>query len=201
MTDSGTPKPWNKIYLNMDVMGDQVHQRACAVLAQHRFLLPKKGRALDLACGLGYNALLLAKQGLTVDAWDTAEAAVTKLQSTAARLGLEHRINAQVRDVIAQPPETCHYDVITVSHFLHRELCPAIQDALHPDGLLFYQTFHSGKDPDQGPKNPDFILENNELLRLFPDLSVLFYQEFANQGQLDKGDRQTALLVAQRRSK
>ena len=52
---------------------------ACGVLAENAFLLPKQGRALDLACGRGGNALLLARQGLDVEAWDYAPAAIEAL--------------------------------------------------------------------------------------------------------------------------
>ena len=44
--------------------------RAAQVLSDNLHLLPTQGTALDLACGLGGNALLLARQGLTVEAWD-----------------------------------------------------------------------------------------------------------------------------------
>ena len=37
----------------------------CQVLADNVHLLPTTGIALDLACGLGANALLLAQHGLT----------------------------------------------------------------------------------------------------------------------------------------
>lgn len=41
--------------------------RVAPVLADHQYLLPRTGRALDLACGLGGNALCLAAHGL--DTW------------------------------------------------------------------------------------------------------------------------------------
>jgi tellurite methyltransferase len=47
--------------------------------------LPDDGRALDLACGLGGNSILLAQQGLKVDAWDIADVPVAALQELALR--------------------------------------------------------------------------------------------------------------------
>ncbi|PUD99067.1 MAG: hypothetical protein C3L24_11545, partial [Candidatus Sedimenticola endophacoides] len=45
------------------------------VLRQNLHLLPPWGRALDLACGRGANALLMARQGLRVSAWDLSPVA------------------------------------------------------------------------------------------------------------------------------
>jgi len=49
------------------------------VLAQS--YLPKQGRALDLASGLGGDSLFLAEQGLEVDAWDASSFAMAWLES------------------------------------------------------------------------------------------------------------------------
>ncbi|RMG35380.1 MAG: hypothetical protein D6720_07255, partial [Gammaproteobacteria bacterium] len=60
--------------------GDPVPAR---VLRTLDFLLPKTGRALDLACGRGGNALLMAARGLEVTAWDYAPAAIEDLRQRA----------------------------------------------------------------------------------------------------------------------
>ena len=59
---------WNKRYRG--VAGEQ---QASRVLRENLHLLLASGRALDLACGLGGNATLLAQQGLSVSAWDIAD--------------------------------------------------------------------------------------------------------------------------------
>ena len=46
---------------------------ACTLLSEHKYLLPTEGKALDLACGLGGNALMLAASGLSVEAWDISD--------------------------------------------------------------------------------------------------------------------------------
>jgi len=55
----------------------------CQVLAAYTHLLPSSGTALDLACGLGANALLLARHGLDTYAWDYAQTALERLQAYA----------------------------------------------------------------------------------------------------------------------
>lgn len=167
-----------------------------AVLAEHSHLLPECGIALDLACGRGGNALLLAAHGLETRAWDYSAAAIEQLQVCAAANGL--RIECSVRDVLLQPPEPEQFDVIVVSRFLERRLAPALMQALRPGGLLCYQTFTRDKITDAGPSNPDFLLQPNELLRLFAGLQTCFYREDAPFGDLTQGLRNEAQYIGAR---
>lgn len=167
------------------------------VLREYAYLLPTRGEALDLAAGLGANALFLAKRGLHCTAWDIAANAMEHLAAQANIEGVT--IVCEVRDVLAEPPPLQRFDIIVVSRFLDRTLCPAITAALRPGGLLFYQTFTKEKtDPALGPSNPAFLLECNELLRLFPGLTVRAYQEGGQLGDIRKGLRNEACLVAER---
>lgn len=169
--------------------------RAAQVLQQNRHLLPECGVALDLACGLGGNALLLAQSGLQTRAWDLSPVAIEALRSRAAQSGLS--IEAEVRDVVATPPLPASFDVIVVSYFLERALAPALCAALRPGGLLFYQTFVRDKVTAVGPGNPDYLLDENELLELFRGLRLRVYREEGSIGDTASGLRNEALLVAQ----
>ena len=71
--------------------------------------------------------------------------------------------------------------------------------ALRPGGLLFYQTFILDRVDDSGPRDGPFRLQTNELLQLFPDLIVRFYREEGRIGDIGRGFRNRAQLVAQRR--
>ena len=169
------------------------------VLQENLHLLPARGAALDLASGLGGNALLLARSGLRTHAWDIAEEALTLLRGFAAQQGLE--IATQARDVAAAPPEPGSFDVIVISRFLERALAPALVRALRPGGLLFYQTFIRESVTDEGPRRPEFRLAPNELLSLFNELHVLVYREEGQVGDVTRGWRNEALLVAQSRGR
>ncbi|MCU0971793.1 MAG: class I SAM-dependent methyltransferase, partial [Gammaproteobacteria bacterium] len=95
---------------------------------------------VDLACGRGANALWLARHTrLAVQAWDFSAVAIARLRNEAEARSL--RVDAQVRDVLAEPPPAAAFDVIVVGYFLERALFPPLQAALRPGGLLFYQTF------------------------------------------------------------
>jgi tellurite methyltransferase len=182
---------WDAIYSKKSLV-----PKACLVLEQNKHLLPKKGAALDLACGQGGNALLLAEQGLTVSAWDSSSVAIEQLNSLAAERSLT--INALVRDVVLNPPEPASLDVLVVSHFLDRDLCSILMNALKPNGLIFYQTFCQNKLSAEGPNNPDFLLKDNELLHLFSSLSARVYREESVLGDHSLGWRNQAMLVAER---
>jgi len=162
---------WDARYRDSDCNSNTV----APVLTRNQALLPRHGRALDIATGLGGNALFLAKAGLQVDAWDISPVAIAKLHACAGQQGLV--IATQVRDVIAQPPAEERYDVIVVSRFLERELCTAISAALRPGGRLFYQTYMQEKRRDNGPINSHFLLHKGELPHLFSELEVIFYEE------------------------
>lgn len=168
-----------------------------AVLAENAHLLPPCGEALDLACGLGGNALFLARRGFAVTAWDISPLAVARLSERAGALGLP--VSAQARDVEAEPFPAAAFDVLVASRFLSRPLAPAILASLRPGGLLFYQTYCLDRPGPQGPRNPDYLLRENELLAMFKDLRLLVYREEGAVGDLSLGFRQEACYVGLRR--
>lgn len=171
--------------------------QAAQVLQENRHLLPSDGDALDLACGRGGNALLLAKAGLRAQAWDLSSVAVDSLQSR--NVEADGRLHAERRDVVACPPSIASFDVIVVSYFLERTLAEPLCAALRPGGLLFYQTFVRDKVSQQGPSNPEYLLAENELLSLFSSLCVRVYREEGCLGDTRQGLRNEALLVGQKK--
>lgn len=182
---------WDAIYSNKE------HSpTASFVLTQNQHLLPRHGIALDLACGQGGNAVLLAKAGLDVSAWDVSPVVIKQLQGFAEINNLT--INAQIRDVVESPPEPNSLDVLVVSFFLDRSLCKRLLAALRPGGLLFYQTYCQQKVEQQGPSNVDFLLADNELLSLFSTMKVRVYREESLLGDHHQGWRNQALLVAEK---
>jgi tellurite methyltransferase len=186
---------WNERYAGADA----TEASPAEVLRDFAHLLPAWGRALDLACGLGANALLLARRGLQVEAWDSSAVAIERLREAAALEGLD--IRSDVRDVVLQPPQVGSFDVIVVSRFLERSLVSALQAALRPGGLLYYQTFiREAVHADRGPRRPEYRLAGNELLGLFRDLRLIVYREEGRLGNLGAGLRDEAYAVFHRAS-
>ncbi len=171
--------------------------KPCNVLHENAFLLPSAGRALDLACGLGANAVFMAKQGLDVSAWDISEVALEQLQAVADLRNLS--ITTQIIEITcaSSMPEEC-FDIIVVSRFLDRALTNAIIAMLKNGGLLFYQTYTQIKATSSGPNNPDYLLAPQELLQLFAPLKPVFYRENALVGNVQKGLRNEAQFIGQK---
>jgi 2-polyprenyl-3-methyl-5-hydroxy-6-metoxy-1,4-benzoquinol methylase len=184
---------WNHTYSQPG----QAHNSAIPVLSENDFLLPASGTALDLACGLGANAIFLAERGLAVTAWDISVAAIDQLTAYAVQQQLN--INASQENITAESFAESRFDVIVVSRFLDRTLSDAIIGALKPDGLLFYQTFTREKTSPKPPNNPDYLLTDNELLALFGTLRVIFYRENALIGNQLRGMRNEAQFIGRKR--
>ncbi len=166
---------------------------AARVLTEHAHLLPPAGRALDLACGLGSNAVFLCERGLDVQAWDVSSVAVDRTAARLAGRGVACR-----RDVIERPPEPGSFDVVLVVHFLERALAPALNAALRPGGLLLVQTFTRERVSDRGPGRDAFRLAPGELLALHAGLQPVVYREEGRLGDLAAGWRDEAMLVARK---
>lgn len=184
---------WDRIYRS----GPDKPSIAAQILTENLHLLPKSGTALDAACGLGANAIVLARQGLETHAWDISEQALNLLSKSAAKENL-NLITTQ-RDIVSQPPAADTFDVIVVSRFLDRSIISRLINALRRGGLIYYQTFIKDLRDVYGPGNPAYRLDDNELLQLFSTLHLVFYREEGTIGNLSAGFRNEAMLIAQKR--
>jgi SAM-dependent methyltransferase len=115
------------------------------------------GAVLDVACGAGRHARLLARLGFEVDAVDRD-----------ARLLAEPppRVRMLEADIEKGPwPYTGRrFDAIVVTNYLHRPLLPILVDCLERGGVLVYETFAQGNERFGKPSNPAFLLSPGELL-------------------------------------
>jgi len=169
---------------------------AADVIQQNIHLLPRTGTALDLACGLGGNAIQMAQHGLSVQAWDVSPVALDKITHYAQKYGLD--IVTTLRDVESNPPSADNYDVVVVSYFLYRPILLGIRNSLKKGGLLLYQTFTAAKVSQTGPSNLDYLLNRNELLSVCDGMDILVYREEGLQGDVQQGWRNQAMIVAKR---
>ncbi|MFQ5720457.1 MAG: rhodanese-like domain-containing protein [Acidobacteriota bacterium] len=146
-------------------------------------LLPSAGEALDVACGRGRHALLLAATGLRVRAVDRDPHRIVDLGLIARRLGLP--VEAEQRDLEEKDAAIgeASYDVILGVNYLHRPLFPALCRALRPGGILIWETFTTGAAAGKGPSNPDFLLRPDELHELVSPLTVVRHREGEFEGR------------------
>ncbi|MRI58925.1 MAG: hypothetical protein C6H99_05395 [Epsilonproteobacteria bacterium] len=157
---------WDKKYLHASLPEVNEHLKRFYHLA-------KRGKALDIACGMGQNAKFLASKGFEVECVDISKIALSKAKSrgvTTFCCNIEEFLFGE-------------YDLIVCFNFLLRSIHPKIIKSLKPQGILIYETFtyHS-------KINPQYRLAKNELLQEFLELEILHYELFKTK----------ALLVAQK---
>jgi SAM-dependent methyltransferase len=141
-------------------------------------LLPV-GRALDLACGRGRNALELARRGFEVTAVDQSDEALAQLAATAATtIPGALPIDCLCFDLETQPPQlTQAYDVVLCFFYLYRPLLPWLLAAVKPGGVAVLRTFSSAGSFPSGELNPRFVLQPGELLSIFSGWEILRHEE------------------------
>lgn len=99
--------------------------------------LPRAGRALDVAGGLGRHALALAAHGLQATLLDISPRGLERAHARAAERGLA--LETLALDLEAAPFPAGPFDVIVVAWFLLPEATwPALARALAPGGHLLY---------------------------------------------------------------
>jgi SAM-dependent methyltransferase len=96
----------------------------------------KPGRALDLACGAGRNALWLAEHGWSVTAVDGSPAAIELLRKRAVERGVN--VDAQVADLEKgeYAIEPSHWDLVVICYYLQRDLFEPAKRGVVPGGVL-----------------------------------------------------------------
>ena len=178
--------------------GDYQGRSAPSLLIVHWADRLPTGRALDLACGNGRNALYLAERGFDVDAVDIAQPALKLVQDTARERGLAVNTILADLDNHTLPAET--YDLITTSFYLNRSLIPGMRNALKPGGFVLHEQHYTTDSDVSGPTDSLFRLGSNELLRLFLDFRVRHFSEGLAWESEREGGRLIALqqLVAQK---
>jgi SAM-dependent methyltransferase len=139
-----------------------------------------RGRALDLAGGLGENAAVLALAGWRVTMADLSDQALLRARARALEL------RAPVRFVQADAlrlPFRGPFETVVVTRFLERSIAPEIVRLLAPGGTLFCEQ------PMRGIAE-GYCIGPGEFPRLFPSLEVLLHRE--------DGDR--AVFIGRRRA-
>lgn len=155
-------------------------------------LLPRTGRALDLAGGRGRHALWLARRGLDVTLADVSDEGLALARQAAEREGTP--IATLEIDLAVAPLPPGPWDIVLSFHYLHRPLLGRISDILAPGGLFVF--CHPTRVNLERHSRPGlaYLLEEGELPGLVRGLEVLRYEE----GWSDEG-RHEARLVAGRR--
>lgn len=149
----------------------------------------KPGRALDLACGTGRNALWLAEQGWNVTAVDGSRAAIDLLKSK------NPLVDARVADLekheyVIEPDS---WDLIAMCYYLQRDLFEPAKRGVIPGGVVLAIVHIPG--PGEGLTR--FRLNPGELAGYFRDFEILHSYEGP---PIDPAHHQWVAEIAARRA-
>lgn len=153
--------------------------------------LPSRGRALDVAGGVGRHALFLAARGLDTTLVDISAVGLALARDEARRRGLA--LATACVDLEHDPPPAGPWDLILVCYYLNRRFLAAVPELLAPGGL-FVMVHPTRRNLERHEKPPaGFLLEEGELPELVRDLEVLEASE-----RWQANDRHEARVVARR---
>jgi len=149
-------------------------------LVNHKNMLGS-GRALDVACGRGGNAIFLAERGYSVDGVDISFQALYQLQTEALSRELDIRCVVADLDFFALPRNL--YDLVIVFYFFSRPLMTSIKDALKRGGLIFYATFNERHISVRPEFNPAYLVPPDGLYPYFQDFDILVHETAAGENE------------------
>jgi tellurite methyltransferase len=153
----------------------------------------KKGKALDVAMGKGRNSLFLAQNGFQVDGIELSRESIDESKALFAKKQLEVNIIEADLEKYVLPVDS--YDLVICFFYLQRDLFPQIRSAVKKGGFVVYETFLIDQHIVHGsPRRKEFCLEYNELLHLFDDFRVHYYEE-----GISENSKITARIIAQKK--
>jgi SAM-dependent methyltransferase len=136
-------------------------------------LIPE-GEVLDLACGSGRHARLLARRGHPVLALDRDAAALASIDGVPG----VRTLRADLEDGSPWPLAGRRFAGVVVANYLHRPLFPRLIEAVGDGGVLIYETFAQGNESFGKPSNAAFLLRPGELLEAFgAELTVVAFEQ------------------------
>ena len=133
------------------------------------------GRALDIPCGAGRNALYLASQGFSVTGIDISDVALVRAEATARARGLSAEWIR--RDLDKGHGLTGTFDLIVMIHYVDLDLVGDLADRLAPGGHLIVEVHLETDQPVAGPKDPAFRVAPGALRTAAGRLDLRGYSE------------------------
>lgn len=170
------------------VMGERVK----SLVRELEPVLPRSGRALDIACGEGQLAVWLARRGLDVTAVDIAPTGLAKLRAQAEAAGVAARVRGIEADLDhGLPALEPGFDLVTCIDFYSPAIMAQARELLAPGGMLLVQVVLERTDGDC-PGDSPHRAKSNEALGFAAGMRLQFWRE----GNM--GGRALAQLLAQR---
>ena len=176
----------------------------------NRFLVAEAGelppgRALDLACGEGQNAIWLASLGWDVVGVDYSEVAIAKARARAERDGVEAEFVCA--DLVGYAPDPQAFDLVLVL-YLHipadqrRGVLERAAAAVAPGGTFVFvgHDLTNMTDGVGGPSDPQILCTPEEIAAELPGLEIEKAERVLRDVDGEERDAIDALVRARRLS-
>jgi tellurite methyltransferase len=174
------------------------------LITLQRLVKDTQASVLDLACGNGRNGLYLVEKNIPITFADVKIEALEQVNHSLSYLSKDKQSLAQCWQVdfeqaLTTPLQGKSFAAIIVFRYLHRPLFDQIKAAIKPGGMIFYETFTEQQAQFGRPKNPDFLLNPNELIDLFSDWKILHsFEGLVNSAGDDETQQAIAQIVARK---
>ena len=190
---SKSSKTWDERFATGEFSAAEPHKLLIALVENL-----KAGKALDLACGTGRNAIFLAEKGFQVTAVDNSSVGIeiAKQRAKEKSVEIDFRVADLEKDEFAI--EENSYDLICDFYYLQRDLFAAMKKGVKSGGIIISTIHFYGKGEEAGK----FLLREGELKRFFDDFEILHYHEMP-QTDTDAGEhhRRTAEIISRKGEK
>jgi SAM-dependent methyltransferase len=164
---------WDRRYAETELLWSAAPNRF--LVAEAASLEP--GRALDLACGEGRNAVWLAELGWRVTAVDFSPVAIDKARARAAREGRD--VEFVCADLLEYEPEPSAFDLVLVLYLQlpadeRRRVLSRAAAALAPDGtfLLVGHDLLNLTEGVGGPSDASVLYTPHDIVPELPGLEI-----------------------------
>jgi tellurite methyltransferase len=145
-------------------------------LSENFHYIPYEGSVLDMGMGEGRNAVFLAQKGFKVTGVDISSVAVKKSYLLAQEFGV--KIKGVVASLKDYKVPANSYDAIICFYYIDRSIIDKMKSWLKPGGVLIVEG-HTLREKAQrkDDSSDDTFLKDQELLKLFPGMRVLKFEE------------------------
>ncbi|MFL6352642.1 MAG: methyltransferase domain-containing protein [Bryobacteraceae bacterium] len=163
---------WEQRYRSKERASEDFNAAPTPLLVETAKLL-KPGKALDLACGTGRNALWLAQHGWSVTAVDASRAAIDTIRTRASQIGVH--VDARQADLERgeYTIQSSSWDLIAICYYLQRDIFDPAKRGTVPGGIVL-AIVHITEPGEQGTQTR---ATPGELRTHFEGWEILHYYE------------------------
>jgi len=183
VAQSSSPADRRTFWDDLFRKGDVSFNKNASKLLQYAMIDRKPGTAVDLGMGEGRNAVFLATKGWQVTGVDFSAEAVKQAKARAAAEKVP--LDSVLEDLDAYEVGRAKWDLITLFymhawfHESKRDVPRLLVAGLKPGGMLVIEGYAGEKGAYQ----------TNELLRTFPNLKIVHYEDVWDEADWAPGEK------------